>query len=98
MHKHVCLVLPCWRLAGIISCRPFCTASVICCMLSIVTLYFRHFGKTKRKTENAGQNLRTRRAEKPGKPDKVHDNLYTCLKYGRRRKNYIPDKSEKPEI
>ena len=36
VRKRVCLVLPCWTLAGTISCRPFCTASVIWCMLSIV--------------------------------------------------------------
>ena len=34
--KPVSLVIPCWMLAQTISNRPFCTASAICCMLSIV--------------------------------------------------------------
>ena len=37
LHKRVSLVLPCWRLARTTSYRPFCTASSICCMLSIRT-------------------------------------------------------------
>ena len=39
------LALSCWKLAGIISYRPFCTASAFCCMLSIVfgfTILKRH--------------------------------------------------------
>ena len=34
LRKRACPALPCWKLAWIISYRPFCTASVICCMLS----------------------------------------------------------------
>ena len=36
LRKRVSLALPCWKLARTISYRPFCTASAICCMLSIV--------------------------------------------------------------
>ena len=35
VRKRLCLALPCWKLAGKISYRPFCTASGFCCMLSI---------------------------------------------------------------
>ena len=38
LHKRVSLALPCWKLARTIICRPYCTASVICCMLSILFL------------------------------------------------------------
>ena len=35
LRKRVSLALPCWKLARTINYWPFCTASAICCMLSI---------------------------------------------------------------
>ena len=35
LRKRVSLALPCWKLTRTIRYRPFCTASAICCMLSI---------------------------------------------------------------
>ena len=40
LRKRVSLALPCWKLARTISHRPFCTASAICCMLSITRVKF----------------------------------------------------------
>ena len=39
LRKRVGLVLPCWTLARTTSYRPFCTASAICCMLSIDAIF-----------------------------------------------------------
>ena len=39
VRKRLSLALPCWKLAGKISYRPFCTASAFCCMLSIFYIY-----------------------------------------------------------
>ena len=36
LRKRVSLALPCWKLARTIIYRPFCTASAICCMLSMI--------------------------------------------------------------
>ena len=43
LHNRVILVLSCWKLARTTSYRPFCTASAICCMLSITEVERRNF-------------------------------------------------------